>query len=172
MTDHAAPLIPHQESTWRRRVIAPIVGQLRQGTSPEKIAFTIALGLVIGIFPILGATTLLCGIAAVRLRLNQPIIQFVNYVASPAQLLTLLPFYRAGETMFGRPHMPLSIPMLVQRFRDDTGKFFGDFGMIAIAGIVVWCLIAPVIVGALYYALRSTIRPLAKRAPRSARGPV
>ncbi|MEO6208829.1 MAG: DUF2062 domain-containing protein [Gemmatimonadaceae bacterium] len=144
-------------------MIAPIVGQLRQGITAEKIALTIALGLVIGIFPILGATTVLCAIAAARLRLNQPIIQLVNYLAYPAQLLTLLPFYRAGETLFGRPHLPLSIPMLVERFRDDTGKFFGDFGMIAVAGVVVWCFVAPLLAGALYFGLRSPIRGLATR---------
>lgn len=149
-------------------MIAPIVGQLRQGTTPEKIALTIALGVVIGIFPILGATTVLCGIAAARLRLNQPIIQLVNYLAYPAQLLTLLPFYRAGETLLGRSHLPLSIPMLVQRFRDDTGKFFGDFGMIALGGIVVWCFVAPLIASALYFGLRSPIRGLATRVRRTA----
>lgn len=168
MTGHAAPLIPRRESAWRRRVIAPIVGPLRQGITAEKIALTIALGLVIGIFPILGATTVLCGIAAAWLRLNQPIIQLVNYLAYPAQLLTLLPFYRAGEALFGRPHLPLSIPTLVERFRDDTGKFFGDFGMIAVAGIVVWCFVAPLFTGALYFALRSPIRGLATRVRRTA----
>lgn len=147
-------------------ILAPIAAQLRQGTTPEKIALTIALGVVIGIFPILGATTVLCGIAAVRLRLNQPIIQSVNYLAYPVQLITLLPFYRAGETLFGLPHLQLSIPMLVQRFRDDTGKFFSDFGMIAVAGIVVWCVVAPLFASALYFGLRSPIRGLATRMRR------
>ncbi|MEP7088240.1 MAG: DUF2062 domain-containing protein [Gemmatimonadota bacterium] len=146
-----------------RRVMASIVGQLRQGITAEKIALTIALGLVFGIFPILGATTVLCGIAAARLRLNQPLIQLVNYIAYPAQLLTLLPFYRAGETLLGRPQVPLSIPTLVERLRDDTGKFFSDFGMIAVGGIVVWCFVAPVFAGALYFGLRSPIRGLATR---------
>ncbi len=163
-----AALTSPRASFWKRRVIAPIAGQLQQGTTPETIALTIALGIVLGIFPILGATTLLCGIAAARLRLNQPIIQLVNYLVYPAQLVTLLPFYRAGEMLLGRPHLPLSIPMLVDRFRDDTAKFLGDFGLIAVAGIVVWCLVAPVFAVALYYTLRMPIRRLAegmRRAP-------
>ena len=89
------------------RVVAPIVRQFRQSVTPEQIALTIALGLAIGVFPILGATTILCAIAAVVLRLNQPIIQLVNYVAYPAQLVTLIPFYRAGESLFSRPHLAL-----------------------------------------------------------------
>ena len=130
------------------RLVAPIVRQFRQSVTPEQIALTIALGLAIGVFPILGATTILCAIAAVVLRLNQPIIQLVNYVAYPAQLVTLIPFYRAGESLFNRPHLPLSIPMLMDRFRDDAGKFFSDFGIVAVYGILVWCLIA-----AIYFAI-------------------
>ena len=82
------------------------------------------------------------------MRLNQPIIQLVNYVAYPAQLVTLIPFYRAGESLFNRPHLPLSIPMLMDRFRDDAGKFLSDFGIVAVYGILVWCLIA-----AIYFAI-------------------
>lgn len=149
-----------------KRVIAPIVRQLSQGVTPEKVALTIAIGLVIGVFPILGATTILCGAAGVALGLNQPIIQLVNYVAYPAQLVTLIPFYRAGESLFNRPHMPLSIPMLIENFRADTGKFFVDFGIIAVQAIIVWCLVAPFIALAVYYLTRPPLRLLASRTRR------
>ena len=152
-----------RESFWQRRVVAPIVGQLKQGLTPEKIALTIALGLVLGIFPILGSTTILCGLAAVLLRLNQPIIQLVNYFAYPLQLALIIPIYRAGETLFRQPHIPLSIPLLFERFRADFGKFLADFGIIAVQGIVVWCLLAPVTVAILYYAFRPALRTLARR---------
>lgn len=147
-------------------MIGPVVAQLKQGITPEKIALTIALGAMIGIFPILGATTLLCGIAAAWLGLNQPIIQLVNYLAYPVQLILLLPFYRAGETLFGRSHMPLSIPMLIERFRADVGRFFADFGIIGLGGIGVWCLLAPIAGAALYYTLRPTLRAMAARVRR------
>ena len=38
------------DSWARRRILAPILAQLRQGISPEKIALTLALGGVIGSF--------------------------------------------------------------------------------------------------------------------------
>jgi len=155
-----------QESAWTRLVITPIVTQLRQGITPEQIALTIALGLVLGIFPIIGATTILCGVAAAGLRLNQPIIQIVNYVTYPIQLVLLIPFYRAGETLFGQPHVPLAIPMLVERFRADTAQFFADFGMIAVEGIVVWCLLAPIVAAAVFVMIRPPLRALARRARR------
>ncbi len=161
-SEAAATLLAPTQSVWTRRVVTPLVNQLRQGITPEKISLTIALGLVLGVFPILGATTILCGLAAVRFGLNQPIIQLVNYVAYPLQLLALIPFYRAGETLFRQPHLPLSIPMLIERFRADTGKFFADFGLVAVQGIAVWCLLAPIIAAAIYFAVRPALRALAR----------
>lgn len=175
MSESAADaLLAPTQSVWMRRVVTPLVTQLRQGITPEKIALTIALGLVLGMFPILGATTILCGLAAVRLGLNQPIIQLVNYVAYPLQLLALLPLYRAGEALFRQQHLPLSIPMLIEQFGADPGKFFRDFGLVAIQGIAVWCLAAPIIAGAVYCSVLPALRALARgiaAAPPRARAP-
>ena len=148
---------------WQRRVVAPIVAQLRQGITAEKIALTIALGFVLGVFPILGSTTILCGLAAVLLRLNQPIIQLVNYFAYPLQFALIIPIYRLGETLFRKEHIPLSIPLIFERFRADFGQFLKDFGMIAVQGVVVWCLLAPLAVGLLYYCVRPPVCALARR---------
>ena len=154
-------------SFWQRRVIAPILGQLRQGITPEKIALTIALGAALGIFPILGASTLLCAVAGIWLRLNQPVIQLTNYLAYPLQLMLLLPFYRSGETLFGQPHVPIfSVIELVDRFRSGPGKFFLDYGLVGVYGIAVWCLIAPLLIALLYHGLKPTLRGLAKGVQR------
>ena len=150
-------------SIFQRRIVDPIVAQLRQGIAPEKVALTIALGMVLGVFPILGSTMLLCALAAVLLRLNQPIIQLVNYAAYPIQLLLIIPIYRAGETLFQREHVPLSIPLIFDRFRADFRQFLLDFGLIAIHGIVVWCLLAPIAALLIYYITRPALRALARR---------
>ncbi len=152
-----------RESFWKRRIVTPIVAQLRQGATPEKLALTVALGFVLGIFPILGSCTLLCGIAAFALRLNQPVIHLVNYLVYPLQLILLIPIYRAGEMLFGKAPIPLSIPLIFERFRADFGQFLRDFGMIAVQGIVVWCIAAPLIIAAIYFSTRPLLRRLARR---------
>ena len=149
---------------WNRRVVAPILAQLKQGITPEKIALTLALGVVIGIFPILGATTLLCALAGLWLRLNQPVIQLVNYFVYPLQIALLLPVYRAGETLFGQPHLPIfSVTELMQRFQASPTQFMIDYGMVGVYGIVVWALVAPLLVAGLYFSARPLLRLLARR---------
>lgn len=158
--DTAAP----EMSAWRRRVIAPIVAQLRQGITPRLIALTIAAGLVLGIFPVLGSTTVLCAVFALVLRLNQPIIQLVNYLVYPLQILLLFPFLRAGERLFGQEPVPLlSLVELSERFRADPTQFFVDYGMVGLYGVVAWCLVAPVLAGVLYLALKPLVQALERR---------
>ena len=154
---------PPSASFWKRRIVTPIVGQLRQGITPEKIALTLALGAVLSIFPILGATTILCTLAAFALGLNQPIIQLTNYLAYPAQLALLIPFYRAGETLFGKQHVPLSIQFLLESFRAEPAHFLREFGIIGLQGIAVWALVAPLLAAILYCTFRPPLRALARR---------
>ncbi len=145
-------------SFWKRRVVAPIAAQLKQGITPEEISLTLALGIVLGVFPILGACTLLCGLAAWRLKLNQPIIQAVNYLVYPLQVLLLLPFYRAGETLFRQPHVPIfSVVDLLARFKAGPLQFLVDYGLVGLYGIAVWCLLAPF---AALLIRRATLAPL------------
>lgn len=154
-------------SFWQRRVVAPIVAQLRQGITPREIALTLALGAVLGIFPILGATTALCAIAAVRLRLNQPVIQLVNYLAYPLQLVLLIPFYRAGERLFGADPVPIvNVPELIARFGADPWQFILDYGRVGLYGIAVWCLVAVPLALLAYALLRPMLLALSGRARR------
>jgi uncharacterized protein (DUF2062 family) len=153
-------------SFWRRHVVAPIVGQLKQGITPEKIALTLSLGAVVSTFPILGSTSILCLLIAFVLKLNQAIMQLTSWVCYPLQFALLLPLYRAGQ-IFGTPQLSLSIPQMMSRFKDAPFKFIGDFGLIALGGIGVWLIAAPLVTVALYFCLRPLLRGLASRMPKT-----
>lgn len=153
-------------SFWRRWVLNPIVKQLTQGTSPAKIAQAIAYGVTIGIFPIIGSTTLLSILIGIPIKLNQPILQVFKSLATPLQWTLVLGFYRLGEILFNAPHVSLSIPKMMERFFAEPGPFFRDYGMTALYGIAVWCLIAPLLLAAIYFTSRPLIQTLAKQVTR------
>src|SRR4029077_19367671 len=56
------------------RITRPIVELLAQGVTPEKMALSLALGVALGVFPVLGTTTALCALVALLWRLNLPAI--------------------------------------------------------------------------------------------------
>ena len=161
MTDVSPPA--PRPNWWQRRIAGPVRQQLTQGITPDKIALTLALGFTLGIFPILGSGFLLCGLAAWALKLNQPIIQGTGTLAYPLQLVLLLPFYRAGESLFSIPSIPLSIPQLLSRFFEDIPRFLQEYGMTGVRGILVWSLLAPAVWAAFYFSLRPLLRRVAAR---------
>lgn len=133
-----------KESWWRRWLVAPVVTQLTHGTSPDRIGWTIALGMVVGVFPIMGSTTLVCLLIGWLLRLNQPVLHVFRAVVYPLHLALILIFIRLGERLYGAPLISFSIPQLIGKFKDSPLQFARDFGMAAWHGVSAWLLIAPV----------------------------
>jgi uncharacterized protein (DUF2062 family) len=134
-----------KEVWWRRWLVTPVVTQLKVGNSPERISWTIALGVVLGVFPIMGSTTLVCLFAGWMLGLNQPVLHIFKTLVYPLHLALILVFIRLGERLHGVPLISFSIPELVARFRSDPLQFAVDFGMAAWHGVSAWLLIAPVV---------------------------
>jgi hypothetical protein len=69
--------------------------------TPEQAALILSIGLVLGVFPILGCPTVLCLLAALGLRLNFAALQLLNNLSSPLQLAILVPLTRAGALLCG-----------------------------------------------------------------------
>ena len=139
-----------------------IVGQLKQGITPQKISLTIALGVTCGVFPILGATTLLCIGFGLWLKLNQPIIQMVNWLVSALHLVMILFFVRIGEFVVRATPVSFSIPELFQKFNESPLEFMRQFGLTGLHGIVGWLLIAPELTALLYFILLPFMKKLAR----------
>ncbi len=158
-----------KEGFFHRRLARPILDLLRQGVTPEKIALSIALGVALGVFPVLGSTTALCALAALALRLNLPAIQVVNYFVYPLQIGLLVPFFRLGERLFRAPHLPLSVPQIYAMIHAGMGNAIRSLWTTTWHAITVWCLLAPVFVAVAYAILVPALRRVLRRqAPRAA----
>ena len=152
-----------KEGFFRRRLVRPLLDLLRQGVTPERIALSAALGVVLGVFPALGWTTALCAIAAFSLRLNLPAIQIVNYFMYPAQLALLLPFFRLGEKLFGTKHLPLTVAQILDLIHSGVWNAMGLLWTTTWHAIVVWGLLSPPAAGLLYLVLTPLLRRALRR---------
>lgn len=150
-------------SFWRRRVVAPLLAQLTQGATPDRIALTVAVGTACSLLPFLGFTSLLNLGVGLWLRLNQPILQTLNQLLGPVQLALILVYVRAGEKIWRAEPVPLSIGILTKAFKDDPWAFLQRFGWTGVHAATAWALSAPVIVATLYYGLRPVLRRLGAR---------
>ncbi|QOY88897.1 DUF2062 domain-containing protein [Paludibaculum fermentans] len=140
-------------SWWRRRVANPLLILLKQGLSPEKLALTIALGITLGVTPVLGSTGLLCTLAALAFRLNLPAIQLVNWLVYPLQLALLVPLLQAGARLFGKESAGFSLSVILQLIRTDALRAIGLLWTATLHALLVWLAAGLVATGLLYLAL-------------------
>lgn len=146
---------------FHRRVLAPIVALLTQGITAEKIALSLAFGIVLGIFPVLGSTTVLCVAAALVFGLNLPAIQLVNWLIYPMQLVLLVPFIRMGEKLFRAPPLQFSLTQILSMIRADMPHAVSTLWLAEGHAICAWLLAGPLAIFLLYILLSRVIRQVA-----------
>jgi hypothetical protein len=146
---------------FHRRVVAPIVSLLTQGITPEKIALSLAFGIVLGIFPVLGSTTVLCAAAALVFRLNLPAIQLVNGLVYSMQLFLLVPFIRMGESLFRSAPLQFSLAQILTMVRADPFQAVSTLWLAEVHAIFAWLLTGPPTIFLLYILLSRVVRQVA-----------
>ena len=130
---------------------------LKEGMGPKKVSLCIALGVSLGIFPVMGMTTLLCAIAAIVLRLNMPAIQTVNFIVYPLQLILLAPFYGIGSWLFKQPDWQIIKGSLMDLIRNDFWGSMANLWDLTLYAILTWLAISPLIIMVLYLTLKPVI---------------
>jgi uncharacterized protein (DUF2062 family) len=143
---------------WGQRLLAPLLAQLKQGLEPRKAALALSLGLWLGLLPLLGVTTLACLGVALAFRLNQVLMQAVNYLAYPLQLLLILPFYAAGARVFGGPALTLSLAQLLARAAQAPWALMQDLWWVGWHGVAVWAALGLLAVPLLYVVFLLVLR--------------
>jgi len=116
--------------TLRRRLAAFSL----RGVAPETMALSVALAMLLGVFPVYGCPTLLCAGAALLLRLNLPAMQLVNLLTSPLQLALLVPFGRLGGRWVHVPAAAVAHPSVWQ--------IAAGLGAALIHAVTGWCMVA------------------------------
>jgi uncharacterized protein (DUF2062 family) len=148
-------------SFWRHRIVEPLIGLLKQGVTPEKIALGLAMGIVLGVTPMVGSTTILCMVAAFLLRLNPAAIQLVNYLMMPLQLALLIPFIRAGEWVFGAARNPVTLDRIRQLIEANVWHAIVALWTSTVHALAVWATLGALAVFPIYWLLVGPLRKLA-----------
>jgi uncharacterized protein (DUF2062 family) len=154
----------HIHHNWAyRRIALPILALLRMGASPEKLAWSIAVGLLIGINPILGSTTVLCLAAASLLRLNLAASQLANHIVYPLELILVIPFIRTASRILHTAPMPLSANELLRAARGHPLDLTRQLWSWEWHAFLLWGAIAAVAIPLIALALTPLLRKLLVR---------
>lgn len=147
---------------WSRRLVDPLRRQLTQGVSPDRLAFTLGIGTACSLFPFLGFTSLLNLAVGITLRLNQPVLQGLNQLLGPLQILLILVYVRAGEWVWRAQEDGFTVGEMIRSFRDASlGEFLQRFGWAGVHALTAWALTAPFLALGLAGVLRPVFRRMA-----------
>jgi len=147
----------------RKRVIDPILGFLKQGISPASLALAITVGIVIAYIPVFGVTTVLCLLFIWLLRLNPAVVLLSNNLLYPLQFILFLPFLRAGEWLFGAPHVPFSPSQIFAMAKEDFWNVMSLLWKSTLYRLVVWVIVSIPVSLILYRLLKFLISRISLR---------
>ena len=84
----------------RCKILRPLLRLLRGGVTPRRLAWSLALGIVIGINPSVGITSLVVVMLAWAFGLSQVASQIGAHAVTPFHLLMFVPFIELGVHLF------------------------------------------------------------------------
>ncbi|XP_010478776.1 PREDICTED: uncharacterized protein LOC104757710 isoform X2 [Camelina sativa] len=145
-----------------KKISEPLVQILRRGAEPKQLAFSAALGITMGVFPICGVTVLLCGLAIASLGslCHAPTVMLANFIATPIELSLVVPFLRLGEKIIGGPHFPLTSDALKKVL---TGQASRDVFLSIGNALLGWLIAAPFVIIALYIVFLPCFKVLVRK---------
>jgi uncharacterized protein (DUF2062 family) len=146
-----------------RRFVLPILALLRMGATPRKLAWSIAAGLLIGINPLLGTTTIVSLAVAFVFRLNLVASQTANHIAWPLEIVLVVPFIRLGAYVFRTAPMPLSPHLFLQAARSSPLALIRQLWLWEWHALVLWAAISAVVMPSIALVLTPLLQRLLNR---------
>lgn len=154
-------------SFWKRRIVDPIVHQMTQGITPERIALAIAVGSACALFPILGTTTVLCLIIGISLKLNQPIMQIINGILTPLHIPVIIGLFKVGAALFNDPPSTFHLGSMGRILWEHPTAFMAQYGVVALHAIAAWAILAPFWIAIVYLIFLPVVREIDSRRKES-----
>jgi len=165
VTDSPAASPPRHTWVYRRAVL-PILALLRMGATPRTLAWSIAAGLLVGINPLLGSTTLLCLAVSSCFRLNLVASQIANHSVFPLEVALVVPFIRLGARVFHTAAMPLSPHLFLAAARTAPLALTRQLWLWEWHAFVLWAALSAAAAPLLAFALTPLLRRLLTRIQR------
>jgi uncharacterized protein (DUF2062 family) len=106
------------------------------------LALSIAIGIIGGAFPVLGLASYICLMLTLTLKQNILIVQVVNWLVYPIQILLLIPFMKLGNSIFSSTEITITIHQVVVAFQSGIMSGIKLIGIISLYGVIAWAVIA------------------------------
>ena len=156
-------LVPESIREWLRcHVLRPLLQLLRGGLTPRRLAWSLALGMVVGINPSVGVTTLLVLLLAWIFGLSKLASLIGTHVVAPLHLLLFIPFIELGVHLFHTRKLPLTRRQL-EHLSHHPLRLFHEIWQWEWHALIIWGVTAGVAMPLLAVYLRRALITLRRR---------
>ncbi len=156
------PLTESIREFCRCRILRPLLRQLRGGVTPRRLAWSLALGMVIGINPSVGVTTVLIVLLAWIFGLNQIASQVGNHVVAPLHIVLFIPFIQLGVHLFHTRRLPFS-RREIEHLSHHPLRLFREIWKWEWHALVIWGIVAAIALPLLAHYIRRALVVLLRR---------
>ena len=147
---------------FRCKILRPLLLLLSGGVTPRRLAWSLTLGIVIGINPSVGITSLVVILLAWTLGLNQIASQIGVHAVAPFHLLLFIPFIELGVHLFHTRRLPLSRQQ-IEHLSHHPWRLVRDIWQWEWHALIVWGIVAAVAMPLLALYIRRALVVLMRR---------
>jgi uncharacterized protein (DUF2062 family) len=126
----------------RHKILIPFRLVPEEGLSPEKLAFSVTLGIVSGIFPVIGLTTLLSIVLTMLFRQNLLVVQSVQWILALVQVLLIIPFMQFGAYILNVHAFHINMAQINHAFQPGMLSGIKTVGIFHLYGILTWLILS------------------------------
>ncbi len=146
----------------RCNILRPLLRQLRGGVTTRRLAWSLALGIVLGINPSVGLTTLLVILFAWTFGLSQVASQIGAQAVAPFHLLLFIPFIELGVHLFHTRRLPMTRRQ-IEHLSHHPWRLLHEIWQWEWHALIVWGLVAAITMPLLALYLRRALVVLMRR---------
>lgn len=136
--------------SFTNKILIPFRLVPKDGLTPEKIAFSMTIGMVSGVFPVFGMTTVISVILTMMFRQNLLIVQSVQWILAILQVMLIIPFMKFGAFLLNQNVVHISMQQINHAFQPGMLSGIKTVGIFHLYGIFSW-LILVIPAGAISY---------------------
>lgn len=126
----------------KERILIPFRLLPKEGLAPEKVAFSLTIGIISGLFPVIGLTTVISIVLTLLFRQNLLIVQSVQWLLALVQVFLIIPFMRLGAFLLNHDVVHITIKQINHAFQPGVVSGLKTVGMFHLYGVFSWIILA------------------------------
>jgi uncharacterized protein (DUF2062 family) len=127
------------------KILRPLLRLIKRGVPPRRLAWSLAIAVVIGINPFLGMTTVIMLLLAWIFKLNHVATQIGIHTVAPLQWILFIPFMRAGTLLFRTSRLPMSKAAILHMSQHHPFRLVHILWEWEWHALVVWAVLAALV---------------------------